>query len=572
METHPAILYKFITSQAGSRGKAMMELVQNSIDAGATRVDITYTQDNFSVCDDGAGFGDEEQIHAHFGTFGTPHVDGDARFGRFRLGRGQIMAFARTVWHTPGYQMDVDVKERGLNYILRPAEHRTGVRITGEWYEPLDGTDPYTVRFARNYEADVREMKDLMKYSDVPVYLNGEQITTDPAAQAWDKETDEAYFSFKGSGSVKVYNLGFAVTAYASYRYGSATVVTKKHLALNMARNSILESECPVWKAIVKTLRESMVVKIKKDKLNDDNRSYLLSNLRYNYATVDDVKTMLLITLVTGTTTTIGAVVETGLPIMAAPKGDSIGQAIHREGLAYVISEETLARAGCETIGEFKKMLAEVYRRDKGDNSYEAESIACKPEADPVEVARQFMGDNKIVPQTTLTPSQRVALAVLQEYNGQVQGHVRRAVGRWINQRTIKSGESAHALAWTNGATFIAFTPQALDNAKGGIAGWTMLAQIFAHEYLHDEDDGEYAYTHSNEFYETLNNVLMQGATKPKTNLWAIAADMHARYLKLMNKKREESAKERELAALQAREEAVQKYIEETELPQEEGE
>ncbi len=571
METHPAVLYKFITSQAGSVGKAIMELVQNSIDAGATSVRITLTQDDFKVEDDGRGFGDADEIHDHFGTFGTPHVEGDSKFGRFRLGRGQIMAFARTKWHTPGYVMDVDVKERGLNYILTPAEPRRGVTIEGTFYERMDNESEYTRRYAREYEYTKREIKDLIKYSETPVFLNGDQISIDPRLEQWDIETPQAYFSLKGSGYVKVYNMGFAVTDFASYKYGSAVVVTKVHLALNMARNSILESSCPVWKAITKTLRENMVTKIKKEKLSDDNRSYLLSNLRYGHANVNDVAEMRLLTAVNGTTTTLGDFIKDARPVMAAPKGDALAQRIHTEGLAFVIAEETLARAGCETVSEFKRLLTDIYKRDKGEDAYELGTIRNKAEADPVKVAREFMGDNKLTPKTTLTPSQRVVLDILTYHNTDVQRFVGRATGRWINSRTLKSGESAHAAAWTDGLTYIAFTPKLLDNAKAGFAGWAMIAQVFAHEYLHDEADGEYTYCHSNEFYETLNNVLTHNMFKPKANLYAIANDMYKRYLKTMQGKRKvETEKQRAQAAQDALQEAVEQYVNDTEMPKEE--
>jgi hypothetical protein len=151
MKTDPRIIYHFIKSQAGSLGKALMELAQNSIDAGSTEIRLTLSQKEFCIEDNGQGFGNDADIHRNFGTFGTPHQEGDSRFGRFRLGRGQIMAFAKTLWHSTGYVMDVDVQNRGLNYILRTGPIRSGVKVEGVFYTPVDGESEWHRNLALNW-------------------------------------------------------------------------------------------------------------------------------------------------------------------------------------------------------------------------------------------------------------------------------------------------------------------------------------------------------------------------------------------------------------------------------------
>lgn len=66
-----------------------------SVDARAKNVNITITGKNISCTDDGDGFATKEDVLRYFGRFGTPHAEGDATYGRFRLGRGQIMAYGR---------------------------------------------------------------------------------------------------------------------------------------------------------------------------------------------------------------------------------------------------------------------------------------------------------------------------------------------------------------------------------------------------------------------------------------------------------------------------------------------
>ena len=110
------ILYSIIAKQAGTLQKSFLELVMNSIDAAATEIKIEFDGLNFTFYDNGKGFESEDEIHKFFGTFGTPHEEGDAVYGKFRMGRGQIMAFSHNQWKSNTFFMDVDIKNIGINY------------------------------------------------------------------------------------------------------------------------------------------------------------------------------------------------------------------------------------------------------------------------------------------------------------------------------------------------------------------------------------------------------------------------------------------------------------------------
>src|SRR5690606_17939145 len=110
LKMHPHLLWSVIHRQAGTIGKGILEGVMNSVDAGATRCDIILDREHFSIEDDGKGFASDQEIEDFFETFGTPHEEGDAKYGRFRMGRGQMMAFGMNVWHTNNYKMVVDLK------------------------------------------------------------------------------------------------------------------------------------------------------------------------------------------------------------------------------------------------------------------------------------------------------------------------------------------------------------------------------------------------------------------------------------------------------------------------------
>ena len=62
-ELDPQIIHHIIYSQAGSIGKAVIELIMNSVDAKATTVRLTMTKAGFDCVDDGTGFASLSLIH-----------------------------------------------------------------------------------------------------------------------------------------------------------------------------------------------------------------------------------------------------------------------------------------------------------------------------------------------------------------------------------------------------------------------------------------------------------------------------------------------------------------------------
>lgn len=239
----PNIIHHIIHSQAGSIGKALIELVMNSMDAKATEIRLTVTPTGFSCVDDGQGFSSKQEVLEYFGRFGTPHEEGDATFGRFRLGRGQIMAYAPTVWRSHSWQMAVDTKTMGYAYDLEDLLHPVlGCEITGSWYDPLPQTE---------YLGLLQEIRDLVRYTPVPVLLNDVRINRIPHEESWDYEDGFAWYRVREEGSVSIFNQGILVRHDASHLWGAGGVlVSKQALGLNVSRTEILRKTDPVWKHI----------------------------------------------------------------------------------------------------------------------------------------------------------------------------------------------------------------------------------------------------------------------------------------------------------------------------------
>lgn len=247
-ELDPQIIHHIIYSQAGSIGKALIELIMNSVDANAKTVHLEVSNSGFSIKDDGHGFASREDVLRYFGRFGTPHMEGDATFGRFRLGRGQIMAHASTVWESNSWKMTVDTRTMGYAYDLdEMTDGSPGCAVAGKWYEPLD---------EREFLTAVQELRDLVRYTPVTVHLNGRVITKLPTEEAWEFEDDTAYYRLRREGAMAIYNQGVLVRHDPGHYWGvGGIVVSKKAIALNVSRTEILRKSCPIWKHIARQLK-----------------------------------------------------------------------------------------------------------------------------------------------------------------------------------------------------------------------------------------------------------------------------------------------------------------------------
>jgi hypothetical protein len=229
-----AIITHLITHQAGSIEKAVLELVMNSIDAGATQIHIDYTREGLTIKDNGSGFPSRQYIEDFFGVFGAPHQEGDSTFGKFRMGRGQAFAYGSSVWRSSQFEMCVDIKKNGLSYsLIENLENLEGCEITIQFYEEQ-----------KIYHYEIIHM---VEYSNVDIFINGEKINE--TINEWTYENEHFYFKEdKNERTLEIYNQGIFVTREFD-EYLSGILVSKKPFEVNFARNAIIENECEVWKS-----------------------------------------------------------------------------------------------------------------------------------------------------------------------------------------------------------------------------------------------------------------------------------------------------------------------------------
>lgn len=511
----PALLWSVIKSQAGTLAKALLELVMNSIDAGASQVVITLNGTSLKVEDDGRGFQSRTEVEAWFETFGTPHQEGDARWGKFRMGRGQIMSFTRNVWRSGEFEMRVDIRDLGLEYdLVEGLPPNKGCRIEGELYQPMQPSE--VIRTVDNLRA-------LCKYTPVPVIVNGEQISLDVTAERWTFEDDDAWYQLRESSrSLSVYNLGVHVRDYWNGDNGiGGIVVSKKQLSVNFARNDVLVAECEVYKRISQVVKaHAKKNEARKPAQNESYREMMLNRFLTGsfdsaeefYRAVDEEKVF---TDYSGRHLSIGglkrAVTQACGSLVWVEDHSTKADRVHQAKLAVVISPRTYERAGRMGMpAVLQRISSNLLQFDK-DSTY-AQSFAQEViqslagAVRPLEEVGQLINDrHRVVQEKELTREEKLTLSVLNQMQWMVG---RRICG--TEPREIKVCESESVDGYTDGSSVIFIERGFLR--IGGSPGQALRAfeeikALLVHEYMHDADDST-GHGHPAEFYERFHRVM----------------------------------------------------------------
>jgi hypothetical protein len=550
---HPKLLWDVITRQAGTLSKAGLELVMNSIDAGATRCDVTITPARVMVVDDGKGFLGREEIEKFFETFGQPHEEGDATYGRFRMGRGQAFAFGRSRFFSNDHLMDVDIKPQekavasdGLNYQLTTLDKPVkGCRVEIDLYEKL---------LPSQVDAMARELAKFVKFAQIPVTVNGEVVNTLPKDKKWSMETDEAFFDLKDSGTLEVYSLGVLVRAYPASQFGAGgTVVSRKTLSLNFARNDILSS-CPMFKNITATVRKTAVKdSVKKKRLTGAEWEAVANEVRVGDTDLSEVFSTPLVKLVTGSMLSFADLASRigkhhGRVAVGKPD-EHMADRIMQRGVALVIDRETVERFGYGSLKEFCAGIAKLTQKAEEAMShrnwqhiYKLRSLGtCLTEVKILEqkdFGKYVQADYDDVPVGKLNPAEKFALQLIQRASSSIGNDIQSMVRvvrddevYWAERflkdfplaacqqmeamcgkdrvprvREIKVG-SGSADAWTDGEAVIWINRNNLRLLAKGVPGMTRIAELLFHEYLHQSPNTGNLNTHNLEFYETHHDI-----------------------------------------------------------------
>ncbi len=488
---HPKLLLDVIQRQAGSLSKAILEGVMNSVDAGAKVCRIEISEGRVVIEDDGKGITKRKEIETFFETFGAPHEDAEGKtYGTFRMGRGQMFAFGKNKWRTGPFQMNVDVKNDGLDYKLNELEVvAPGCRIEIELYDRL---------YLGDLAETERTIKKWTRYTPkLEVYVNGEQVNVDPAEEKWDHVTPEAFIRLTDTGSLSVYNLGVHTMDLGSYRFGSGgLIVTKERLKVNFARNDV-QSDCEVWKKIKPFVEKKAEDKaVKKKQLNDGQRQRL-TDLVVQGNPPPDAKNLKLFTSVTGRHFSAQELNDTiykyNKKVTACNQGNQIGDRLFQQKVAFVMSAETLERFGKtleKTVDYAWGLLERGYRNDK------PQVVAFS------ELAGDLNDDFQILDAKDWKANEKVWMDLASRCVGELAG----GYTEWTKiRRRLVVGVSTGANGWTDGHTYVAVDRRFLARLKFDVQGFLELGRLLLHELCHDDSDTA-SHLHGAEFYQAFHD------------------------------------------------------------------
>lgn len=504
----PAIIRHLIESQAGSIEKAILEAVMNGIDAGASRINIQFdSTSQFTVEDNGRGFESRDEVERYFEVFGFDHQTAaeqarGRQLGRFGLGRGQLMAFAATVWETNRIRLEVDIRNKALDYSLAEFDEPlwAGCRITANLYEPM-------TRVA--IENAVRELRQQTRYSPVAIYVNGTRTNSDCAETRWTETTEEFHFLAKPNSEtgVDVYNLGILVRRYSHHQLGLSGVLVSRPgytFELNMARNDVLQSKCGLWKRAQTLFDKHRSIRRRTTQLCDSDRIAILKEMMCEAGDPEEYSKLKLIKDVRGRYTTLSGLQRyaDGRVTVADRRGSQFGEAIHRERLAAVLAPDMLEWFGVDSL----QSLVEALRRLVSQHQYPPafEAVPFSP------LAAKFSGEHRLLPRTIWSKVEAAQIKSLNHASAKLALNINRGARYHPRgeRREVRLGHSLTAMMWTDGERYIAvqreFMKRHFARGPNGIA---TLLNVMVHEYLHREPDTD-EHIHSPEFYEAYEDVM----------------------------------------------------------------
>lgn len=540
------ILYPIILKQAGTLEKAFLELIMNSIDAGATEIRLKFDGNEFSIEDNGKGFENEANIENFFKTFGKPHEDGDSVYGKFRMGRGQIMAFTKNTWYSNNFRMEVDIKTFMGYDFSTTNEYIDGCKITGTLYEPLEASN--IIKFNQ-------ELKSLIRFSQIPVYLNDELISDEIDNIVWDMETDFAYIKFDNKRNLEVYNLGVKVRDYSSWFIGTGgIVVSKKQLDVNFARNDILTSKCEIWKEIEKVIDKKLNEKIKKSikknsDLTDEEISVYSKKLITGELSYWNARKVKIFVDIKGKKYSLLQVLKNEV-IAISSKDSLLGDKVYERNYAFVLDNIILENFGFKTLNTLIDSLLDYIKRSYADiynsDDYNVkEKKVVRDDHGIIEKDRTIIDDisyyeNTIDTQHTIIDSkklhlkERLCLQVLNEFESEIRDLIDYNCTPKRRKRQIVAGKSKLSNGWTDGKTYIAIQEDKLEKARKGVIGFMYLCALLIHEYLHSGLDNK-THTHNEMFYNIFHNIIMT-SFKYDSSLGHIIFRMAKKYSNLYEK------------------------------------
>jgi hypothetical protein len=525
-----SMIFHTIESQAGSIEKAILECLMNAVDAGATHVAVDITETGYVISDNGRGFRTKDEILSCFEVFGFDHQTEDEiskgrTFGTFGIGRAQLWAFSSNRWLTNKFSLDVDIKNKGLDYTLTDeASLFEGCKIIGEFYQPQSLSDLQDIN---------RALVHLALYLPIHFTLNDKVVSKKLEDQKWTHDTDQAFIKLNDNGMLEVYNLGVFVCSFPNYIFGKGgLVVSKVQLSLNTARNDILKSKCNVWKTVHKYLKKTATDdNLKSVALDDNSRKNLLRQWFDNDISYEQLKGKRLLPDITGRHQTLSALSKFNFKFSISPKKSSqVGETIHASQTCFVFPSNILDWFDVDDRFELEDKLTKLYiSSNLMVRSKKIESL------DFEKISDEYKSSYAIIDNNKYTKKQEQYMSLAHTINKEIpyilNSYFLNNLDQKVETRNLVLGKSKNANAWTDSLSYIGLSDQFIKCIDDGQRGIQKVIYILIHEYLHNESSlGDHA--HSEEFYENFHNIILNKYTEINT----ILINAKPKYIKLLNK------------------------------------
>jgi len=526
LQAHDKLLLDVIRKQAGTLQKAVTEGTMNAIEAGGSATHIKLWEEPqmgvenapnkafLTIKDDGCGIKTQEEIEAHFETFGTPHEESEGKtWAKFRMGRGQMFAFGVNRWRTSQFQMDVDVNVKGLTYSLtKKLEEVDGCDIHIELYEnPVGGWE------CRSIDAFQEKVREQIRFVKMPVFFNDQQVSVDPDTLTWDYEDDDGYYLFNDNSTLKIYNLGVFVKSISISHAGvGGIVVSKNQLDVNFARNDI-QSTCEVWKRIQQIVQNNKIKKAQKAHvaLGVGQRWSLLRDLRDGVEKFNVLSGKRIFRTAQGKWFTWNMFAKDSRPWTFSEEGDMKADKAMESGTALCFSKRMVREMNYDGPLDkfFDWIMAEQLRENPSKERYDQNIYQW--EKSGIQDTLKYKRSNYLIYDKYDNTSQ-MGLRSLSEMFQEKYSTVPHAKLSKVEKRIVKIlsyldcwdgrrisiGVSTVALAWTDGMSYITFDRNWLKKLNlTSKADILHLFSVGAHEMAHEENTAG-THIHGPEYYE----------------------------------------------------------------------
>lgn len=265
-EARQGLIEDTVKRQAASLSKAILEGIMNSVDANATEIMISMTENEVTISDDGDGI-PKGEVQEVFRKFGRRENAGEGKtFGEFSIGRGQMFNYGVNIWHTGDRLLVVNIRGNtarvhedyvgdddddtiidrdsshyivdtsGLGFVELDAQgFYDGTHVTIDLYDKLEEVN--------NEESDVRDLTQYVGWAnDVEIMINGSPVKDhfEPDHEddlAWYEVNEEMFYT-----KIGLYNQGAHVKDLTQFPV-SGTIITKDALTLTMDRKQVVDDD-----------------------------------------------------------------------------------------------------------------------------------------------------------------------------------------------------------------------------------------------------------------------------------------------------------------------------------------